>query len=87
MRRHSTPPIPDDPSSVRTHQNSGRAVPRRSRRPGHPDRLRADRNQSTAFMMVPALVATAPPIMAPATIFGDSKPPPVHFSQANRPPA
>ncbi|APA99857.1 hypothetical protein NS506_05821 [Nocardia seriolae] len=41
----------------------------------------------TAFMMVPALVAMMPPIMAPATIFGEASPPPDHFSQANRPPA
>ncbi len=43
--------------------------------------------QRTAFMMVPALVATMPPIMAPATIFGEASPLPDHFSQANRPPA
>ncbi|MGF6885196.1 hypothetical protein ABH933_004729 [Nocardia sp. GP40] len=40
----------------------------------------------TEFMMVPALVTVAPPIIAPATIFGDSRLPPFHFSQANRPP-
>src|SRR5690606_7831197 len=42
---------------------------------------------STVFMIVPALVATTPPIMAPATIFGDCSAPPDHFSQANLPPA
>ncbi|MQY17034.1 hypothetical protein NRB20_00970 [Nocardia sp. RB20] len=47
----------------------------------------AGRYPMTAFMIVPALVATMPPIMAPATIFGDCEPPPVHFSQAKWPPA
>src|SRR5690606_29219360 len=39
-----------------------------------------------AFMIVPALVATAPPIMAPAICFGAVSAPPFHFSQANLPP-
>ncbi|SLI38665.1 Uncharacterised protein [Mycobacteroides abscessus subsp. abscessus] len=38
-------------------------------------------------MIVPALVATTPPIIAPATIFGDCMALPDHFSQAKRPPA
>ncbi|SFM84733.1 Uncharacterised protein [Nocardia asteroides] len=87
MCRHSRPDTPDDPSSVAEQQDSGRGASPVEVARSCPDRLRADRDQSMAFMMVPALVATAPPIIAPAIIFGDSSPPPVHFSQANLPPA
>lgn len=87
MCRHSRPRTPDDPSSpARTRELGSRCLAGR----GGPELSgprRADRDQSMAFMIVPALVATAPPIIAPAIIFGDSSPPPVHFSQANLPPA
>ncbi len=53
---------------------------------GSPRGARAQ-NSRTVFMMVPALVATTPPSIAPAIIFGDCNPPPLHFSQANLPPA
>jgi hypothetical protein len=59
--------------------------------PGGLDRclasLKVESQPTTEFMMVPALVAITPPIIAPAIIFGESRVPPLHFSQANLPPA
>lgn len=49
-------------------------------------RTASDQPPTIVFMIVPALVATAPPSMAPATIFGEFMAPPFHFSHAKRPP-
>ncbi len=87
--------------SARRPRTSGRGEALRDRRaaddpfvPGAPTphmyagRTRGcDQISRMVFMMVPALVATTPPSIAPAIIFGDCKPLPLHFSQAKRPPA
>ncbi len=92
--RPSPPTTPIDATARQPEHDRADRERRADRTP--PARPRADgagigtsapeKDQITEFMIVPALVAIAPPAMAPAIIFGDCKAPPFHFSQAKRPP-